>query len=54
MITKFELGFKIHTNVESPFEMKVDRQNPSEKQIADIRKWINDSIDEYLEDMASK
>lgn len=52
MIKKFELGFKIHTDKESPFEIKINRENPSFKQIDDIRQWINDSIDEYLEDMS--
>ena len=50
-VTKFEMGFKIHTDKESPFEITVDRQNPSRKQIDEIRKWINDSIDEYLEEL---
>ena len=50
MITKFELSFKIHTNKEPPFEMKIGRSNPSKEQITAIRKWINNSIDEYLEE----
>ena len=53
MITKFEISFKIHTNVESPFEIKIERENPSKRQIADIRRWISESITEYLESIIS-
>lgn len=52
MIKKFELGFKIHTDKESPYEFTISRQNPTEKQIKEIRDWIQESITEYLEVMS--
>ena len=50
-IIKFELGFKIHTDKESPFEINIKRDNPTKKQVVEIRDWIRNSITDYLEDI---
>jgi len=47
-IKKFELGFKIHTTKEPPFEIKITRENPTKKQVTEIRDWIHNQITDYL------
>ena len=51
MIKKFELGFKIHTTKESPYEITIARENPTKKQVIEIRDWIYESITDYLTEL---
>ena len=37
---------------ESPYEIKVVRENPTKKQVIDIRDWIYNSITDYVEEMS--
>lgn len=50
-IIKFELGFKIHTTEESPYEINVKRENPTKEQVIEIRDWIHNSITDYIEEL---
>lgn len=48
--TKFTLGFEFQFQDDSPYEMEVTRENPSRKQIEEIRDWVMKSINEVLEE----
>ena len=53
-ILRFKIEFKFVTDTESPYEIKIDRKNPSKDQVNEIKDWIVSSIDEYLDKIESE